>query len=129
MLTTTTRTDRFRTPWRALTLLAGVIAAATLRVSATFDNFWLDEIWSLHLAGSISHFWEVFTLRHDNNHILNTLYLFLIGEQQSWVWYRILSVATGTSSVAVIGYCTLRRGYLEAGTATAVAAFSYPLIL
>lgn len=123
------REKRFQIPWRLLTLLAGVTAGAVLRVWAAFDNFWLDEIMSLGLAQSISHSWEILTLHHDNNHILNTLYLFLLGKQQNWVWYRILSVVTGTASVAIIGYGTLRRGFLEATTATVLAALSYPLIL
>jgi uncharacterized membrane protein len=84
---------------------------------------------SLGLAQSINHPWEILTLHHDNNHILNTLYLFLIGKQQNWVWYRILSVVTGTASVVVMGYTTFRRGFLEATTATVLAALSYPLIL
>ena len=112
-----------------MTLLAGVTAGAVLRVWAAFDDFWLDEIMSLGLAQSISHPWEIFTLHHDNNHILNTLYLFLIGKQQNWVWYRILSVVTGTASIAIIGYGTFRRGFLEAVTATLLVALSYPLIL
>ena len=123
------REKPFQIPWRLLTLLAGVTAGAVLRVWAAFDNFWLDEIMSLGLAQSISHSWEILTLHHDNNHILNTLYLFLLGKQQNWVWYRILSVVTGTASVAIIGYGTLRRGFLEAATATVVAALSYPLIV
>ena len=123
------RKKNFQIPWKLLTLLAGVTAGAGLRVWAAVDDFWLDEIMSLGLAQSISHPWEILTLHHDNNHILNTLYLFLIGKQQNWVWYRILSVLTGTASVAIIGYTTFRRGFLEAATATVLAALSYPLIL
>ncbi|MGD8255524.1 MAG: hypothetical protein PVF48_14105, partial [Syntrophobacterales bacterium] len=123
------RKKSFQIPWRLLTLLAGVTAGAVLRVWAAFDDFWLDEIMSLGLAQSISHPWEILTLHHDNNHLLNTLYLFLIGKQQNWVWYRTLSVVTGTASVAIIAYTTFRRGFLEAATATVLVALSYPLIL
>ena len=123
------RKKSFQIPWTLLTLLAGVTAGAVLRVWAAFGDFWLDEIMSLGLAQSISHPWEILTLHHDNNHILNTLYLFLIGKQQNWVWYRTLSVVTGTASVAIIGYLTFRRGFLEAVTATVLVALSYPLIL
>jgi uncharacterized membrane protein len=123
------RENRFQIPWIFLTLLAVMIAGAVLRVRAACDDFWLDEIMSLGLAQSISHSWEILTIHHDNNHILNTLYLFLLGKQKNWVWYRIFSVVTGTASVAIIGYGTLRRGFLEAATATVLAALSYPLIL
>ena len=122
------REKRYQIPW-SLLILACVIAGAVLRVWAAFDNFWLDEIWSLNLAQSIRHPWEIITLHRDNNHMLNTFYLFLVGKQQSWFWYRILSVVTGAASVAIIAYGTLRRGFLEAATATALAALSYPLIL
>ena len=123
------RKKSFQIPWTLLTLLAGVTAGAVLRVWAAFDDFWLDEIMSLGLAHSISHPWEILTLHHDNNHLLNTLYLFLIGKQQNWVWYRTLSVVTGAASVAIIAYTTFRRDFLEAATATVLVAFSYPLIL
>ena len=106
------REKRFQRPWRFLTLLAGVTAGAVLRVWAACDDFWLDEIMSLGLAQGISHSWEILTLHHDNNHILNTLYLFLIGQQQNWVWYRILSVVTGTA-FAVVSWKRLLQPYWQ----------------
>jgi hypothetical protein len=99
--------------WIILTVC--LIAAAVLRIFAAFNDFWLDEIWSLQFAREVDSAWDIIAeTPHDNNHILNTLYLYSIGYQHNWVWYRLLAVAAGTASVALIAYISLQRGFPEA---------------
>ena len=71
-------------PWPAAAAVA--LAAAAMRVRGLFSDLWLDEIWSLDGAFAARHWWDVFLrFNLDNNHHLNTLYLFMIGDGASAV--------------------------------------------
>lgn len=112
----------------AAALLLGL--AAALRIAAALGDFYNDEIWSLEFAGLIDAPWEALTrVHHDNNHILNTLLVYWIGTDAHWLWYRVLSLVTGTASVGLLGYASSRRGAAEALTTLYLAGLSYPLIL
>ncbi|HEV8232999.1 MAG TPA: hypothetical protein VGP84_00320, partial [Gemmatimonadaceae bacterium] len=57
-----------------------VALALAVRVLAGTNELWLDEIWSYVLAHRLTSPVGVFTaIHHDNNHYLNTLYLYAIG--------------------------------------------------
>jgi len=107
-----------------------LLAAAALRIYGALNDLWLDEIWSLQLAGSVSSPWQVFTkIHHDNNNYLNTLWLYLCGSRGNWPGYRIPSIAAGIGSVALAGMIGRRRDARAAGFAMVLAAFSYVQIL
>lgn len=108
-----------------------VIAVGLLaRVISAFQSFWLDEIWSYFLAQDIESAWQVLTARkHDNNHILNTLFIRAMGEHEHWFVYRTLSLATGTGVIYVSARLALRFGSGAALAAAILAAASYPLTL
>ena len=110
---------------------AGVLLlATTIRVLGMFNDLWLDEIWSLQLAGSISSWWQVFTtIHHDNNHYLNTCWLHLCGQRGSWYGYRIPSVVAGVGTVLMAGVIGQRRSRICALIAMTVTSFSYVLVL
>lgn len=112
-------------------LLAGLLAAAAgLRLAAASESFWLDEIWSYFLAFDLERPWHAVTrLPHDNNHILNTLFVRALGEREHWVGYRGLSLATGTACVWLLYRAGGVRGAPEAWSAGLLGAFSYPLVL
>src|ERR1700676_2982755 len=61
-----------------------VVVAAILRIRAAHNDLWLDEIWSLALAHSVSSPLAIFTIHHDNNNYLNTLYLYLLADRGNW---------------------------------------------
>jgi hypothetical protein len=121
-------------PERAYALLLGLLVAAfaLLRLACARGDLWLDEIWSLRLVAQVRHPWEILTaIRHDNNHPLNSLYLYLVGPGAPAWAYRLLSVAAGSASVwlaADIGRRQFARlhpdsdlpGARAAGLATAV---------
>ena len=63
-----------------------LIAAAIPRLIAIHDDFWLDEIWSLQFSKLVEGPLDVLfrpELRHDNNHPLNTLWMYVLGELDS----------------------------------------------
>lgn len=113
----------------ALVSLSLACVALGLRVAASRGALWLDEIWSLNWATRISSPVQILTtVQHDNNHFLNTLYLFLLGSGWPWFTYRLLSVAAGVATVLVAGWIGLRRGRLEQVVAMVLTASSYLLV-
>src|SRR5512143_455296 len=58
---------------------AGIGLGSILMVLSARGDLWLDEIWSIFFAEAARSPCEILTLfRHDNNHVLNTLYLYAI---------------------------------------------------
>ena len=118
---------------RALSIvacLAILAVAGAVRVCGAFNELWLDEIWSLNLAGQVATPLEIFTkIHHDNNHYLNTLYLYFLGRGASEFVYRIPSLLAGIATVVAAGLIGRRRGTTDAIFAMLVVGFSYVLIL
>ena len=118
--------------WTALFALALLFGA--VRLAAALGDLYIDEVWSLYFARSP---WsEIFLIRHDNNHLLNTLYMRALGDSvfflngaPVFLSYRLLSIISGTLSLVVLGYIGLQRGRLEAFTLVTLAGLSYPLVL
>ena len=80
-----------------------VAIAIVLRLPYVFDDFWLDEIWSLNLAKSVDSISAAVTeLKFDANHILNTVQFYLVGASDSWINYRIVSFLSGIASLFLI---------------------------
>ena len=76
-----------------------VLFFAVVRLVGLFGDLWLDEIWSLRMVQSIESPWEIFTkIQHDNNHPLNSLFLYLVQHGADWT-YRLLSWFCGGVSV------------------------------
>jgi hypothetical protein len=103
----------------ALTLLGLV-----LRLLAARGALWLDEAWSASFAEQaatpIGVIWRV---NHDNNHILNTLWLQLLGPNASPLAQRALAIATGTAAIPLAAAFCARRG----AAAALVAALAFAL--
>ncbi len=122
-------------PWRfcihggAAVLAVGILGALFLRLAAALDNFWLDEVFTYYLAMSMNSVWDAITKVRIEHHTLNTMYMYIIGNQTDWVWYRLLSVVTGTASVAVLGCASLRKGLPETIAVITLSALSYPLVV
>jgi hypothetical protein len=107
--------------------------AAVLRIPGLFTDFWLDEVWSLERALAIDSPLQVFTaIRTFNNHHLNSLLLFVIGDRQlgepPWLIYRLPAFAAGVGSVLLAGILAGRRASLTGWLALLLAGTSFPLI-
>lgn len=92
--------------------MAGLILliSAGLRLTGCFNAFWLDEIISWDIARTCASPLEIFTSIHsDNNHHLNTLWIYLLGERRRWETYRLLSLLTGAASVAMMGVLAAKQ--------------------
>jgi hypothetical protein len=103
--------------------------AVAVRLLASHNDFWLDEIMSLSLALRVESPWQIITKIHlDNNHILNTFYIYLVGNQQNWIVYRVPSVIAGSATVLIAGLIGNTRGRIEALFAMILMGWSYILI-
>ena len=102
--------------WRASVgiAIAILIVGASLRLVASFNEFWLDEVWSWQLAQLANSPTDIVTkIRHDNNHFLNTLVFYLLGSDHHWLIYRLPVVVLGVCTIAVAGAIHWKRDRLE----------------
>jgi len=107
-----------------------LLVAAGLRIWGAQNGLWLDEIWSLGLVGQVSSVTDIFFKIHqDNNHYLNTLFLYLLGNRGDWPGYRTLSVVAGIGTVALAGVIGKEKGKAGALIAMILTGFSYVLVL
>lgn len=82
-------------------LVALVLLAGVLRLLAARGDLWLDEVWSLQMLAELRSPLEVFGLRHDNNHLLNSLLLWALRGFDSDLLWRLPAVVCGTACVAL----------------------------
>jgi hypothetical protein len=102
----------------------------TLILVAATGDLWLDEIWSIRVAQAARIPTEILTrFHHDNNHVLNTLFLWLVGVQSTLFVYRLLAVASGMVALLLVGYLARTWGSVEILLSVALTGFSYPLVL
>ena len=86
------------------TLGAVVVVCGAVRFACLFNDLWLDEIWSLRLVEQLKSPAEILTrLWHDNNHPLNSLWIYLLGPGRAGWTYRLLSWLTGSATVGLAG--------------------------
>lgn len=118
-------------PARGLFLASAaiVVVATLLRLAGLGKDLWLDEIWSLRVATDLRSPLDVFTLHHEINHHLNTLWLYLVGPYAGAVRYHLLSFVAGIGSVILAGFIGFRRGASTALILLTVFGLSYELVL
>lgn len=94
-----------------------------LRLACAHGDLWLDEIWSLrnlqHLKSAGDILWR---LPNDNNHILNSLWLWFVGPDAPSVLIRLESIVVGTLTLPVAAKFCGRNGPAAALAGAALAA-------
>lgn len=112
---------------RQLYIILGaiVLVALGLRIASAQGALWLDEAWSAVFAHEARTPAGVFfTINHDNNHHLNSLWMQLTGWGAPPLLTRGLSIITSTLTVIVAGLIAARRGMLCAALTAALFAIS-----
>ncbi|OGK13306.1 MAG: hypothetical protein A2W80_02895 [Candidatus Riflebacteria bacterium GWC2_50_8] len=105
-------------------------AFSLLIVAAARGDLWLDEIWSLGFALDSNSVADIFCrFRHDNNHVLNTLYLYLVRGADDFLVFRTLSVLAGIASLWLLTHIAAGWGKVQAMLVLVLAGSSYPLLL
>ena len=112
------------TRYRAISAI--VVVAFGLRVVAASNDFWLDEIWTWMTTLQMESASDVlFRIRDENNHFLNTLWIYWLGPNAGVLSYRLGSVVTGTLSVAVAGLIGNRQSKTAGCVCSLLMATSY----
>jgi hypothetical protein len=115
----------------ALGVASLLALGAGLRLALGFESFWLDEAWSHAIAIKAGSALEIFTgFKHDNNHLLNTLYLYLVDDwvgDRHWILFRLLSLVAGCLSIWAVWRIGLQWGRPASVFALALVATSFPL--
>lgn len=107
-------------------LLAILALGLALRVLGARGDLWTDEIWTLDLLTKIRRPDEIFwNISHDNNHFLNSLWMFVVGIGQPSLLYRLPSIAMGTASVALAA----RIGFRSSPAAGLLAGFIFAIAI
>ena len=113
-----------------LLCLVILICAAALRIRGALNDLTLDEIVSLNNVSGIFSPAGIFTQLHvDNNHYLNSLWLWLAGDHGNWPGYRIPSILAGIGTVVMAWLIGRRRSLAGACIAMFLTGFSYVLVL
>lgn len=100
-----------------------------LRVAAAGGDLWVDEIYTLVLLEDADTPLAVFTsVLHDNNHHLNSLYLYFAGDASSTRVVRGLSIALGVLSVPVAAFALKPNGRTAMLVGAGLVALSFPMV-
>jgi hypothetical protein len=90
--------------WLEAAVVLAVIAALLLRLLAARGDLWFDEVWTLRLLSRLRSPFEIFSLRHDNNHLLNSWLMWFLRSGQSDYLLRMPAVLLGTLAVAAAAW-------------------------
>ncbi|PCD02914.1 hypothetical protein COC42_00240 [Sphingomonas spermidinifaciens] len=118
-------------PFPRSTLIAIVAATAgalAVRMAAARGGLWLDEAWSAVFARDAATAISALRIGHDNNHVLNTWWLQLVGWPASPIAMRGLSILSGTAAVPLAALIAGRKGPLAAALAAWLFALSPALV-
>ncbi|RUX20190.1 hypothetical protein EOA23_28920 [Mesorhizobium sp. M2A.F.Ca.ET.042.01.1.1] len=103
------------------------VAGLVLRVLGARGDLWVDEIWNLALLEPLTSIDQIFwRINHDNNHFLNSIYLYLVGADATPLLQRGLSIALGVG--AVFAAAAAARGRWAAVVTSRLFAISYPMV-
>ena len=107
----------------AILIAAVFIAATYVRIVASTGDLWFDEIWTLIMVDNLASPLEVFTrLHHDNNHYLNSIFLYWMGPDRALLLYRVPSLLAGMGTMALAVMIARQRGRIEALIAARIQA-------
>jgi len=94
------------------------------------NDLWMDEIWSVELVRELHSPLGVFTqTHHDNNHYLNSLFIYFLGQRGNWPGYRILSEIAGIGAIILAWFIGRRHDKWTAFFSMLLVSSSYVLIL
>lgn len=109
-------------------IVAATLVALAVRIAAARGGLWLDEAWSAVFAREAGTAIGALRIGHDNNHILNTWWLQLVGWGASPIAMRGLSIACGSAVVPVAALIARRAGPRAAALAAWLFALSPVLV-
>ena len=117
--------SRLALPMAAALLLLGF----WLRWQGADGSLWLDELWTLDFLSRLDSPLQIFIGPYlDNNHQLNSLYLYFLPEITAPRVLRGFAIACGTAGVLAAGLIGARRGAAGLLIYMAVFAVDFPYV-
>ncbi|MBN8549573.1 MAG: hypothetical protein J0M12_09680, partial [Deltaproteobacteria bacterium] len=117
------------TPAALFMLVLIVVLGIFLRFEASLKELWLDEIYSLVLLQPSTTALQIFSIAVDNNHYLNSLYLFYLGAHASPLALHLPALLFAILTLILAVWICHRRGLLEGLLGAVVFSFSFVLVL
>jgi len=106
-----------------------VALGVLVRLICARGDPWLDEIWTLVLIAPLKSGFEVFrNISHDNNHFLNSWWMYQWGPDANPLIYRLPSILCGGASIYVAGHIGRRTSPAAGAIAAFVVAFAFPFV-
>jgi hypothetical protein len=116
--------------WRRFLCVIGFAASLILMAAASRGDLSLDEVISLKTALGTDNWIAIVTQNtDDNDHLLNTFMLRLLGGQQHLFVYRIPAILFGIYTIAALWFAARRWSSEAAVWVVYLAGLSYPIIL
>ena len=112
--------------YAVVAVAALTFGALVIRLACARGDLWLDEIWSLDIASHANSAAALLTLRHDNNHALNSLWLWAVGPAGAAWWLRLPACFGGAATVvgaAWLGWLSASGNQASSERRAAVAGF------
>jgi len=112
-------------------LVGCLCLGAVLRVMASLNDLWLDEIWTLWMIGREVDAWPDLVrgaMRHDNNHLLNSAWMHVLGPHRQNLLYRLPAILAGVVAIAIAWAIGRQRSLAAARFSAAAFAISYLLV-
>ncbi len=112
-----------------LAIVIAAVLGGALRIAAARGELWGDEVWSLGLVGDLTAPDQVFwAVSHDNNHYLNSLWLYALGPGRPALDYRWPAILFGAAAVLAAGSLGRRRSAATGVASAVLAAICYPFV-
>ena len=116
---------RVQNPRATALLLAIVLLGLALRLWSARGGLWVDEAWSaVMVERARTPLGIVTAINHDNNHHLNSLWMWLVGFGAPPIALRALSIATGTATIVVAAAIGAQRSARHGLVIAALVAVS-----
>ena len=110
----------------ALAVALAMLIGALLRVAGANDDLWFDEIWTLKLVSSAKSAGDIlFHTPYDNNHFVNSLWMWGARPGAAPVVLRAFSVMLGVMTVPAAAMACRRHSEAAAMIAAFVFAIGY----
>ena len=105
------------------------VVAIAIRLLAARGELWLDEAWSWMFAADANSLIDAFdSIRHDNNHPLNTAWMIFCGPDAPAISYRFGAIFFGSIGAVALGAFAKEIGMKGWGLCGLFAAVLSPMV-
>ncbi len=110
-------------------MMGATLLGWLLRAAASTGDLGLDEAWSLRLVAQVHGLGRIFWgISHDNNHLLNSAWLYVLGQDRQVWLYRLPAVVFGTLTVPALARFCWRKSPAAGVIAAVLCAVALPLV-